>query len=36
MNVAIRTGMLVRGRYTKNYRGTDMPHYIFSARNRRK
>jgi RimJ/RimL family protein N-acetyltransferase len=32
MNVAIRSGMLVRGRYTKHYRGKDMPHYIFSAR----
>jgi RimJ/RimL family protein N-acetyltransferase len=32
MNVAIRSGMLVRGRYTKHYRGEDMPHYIFSAR----
>jgi hypothetical protein len=24
--------MLVRGRYTKHYKGEDMPHYIFSAR----
>ena len=32
MNVAIRMGMLVRGRYIKKYRGEDMPHYIFSAR----
>jgi RimJ/RimL family protein N-acetyltransferase len=32
MNVAIRNGMLVRGRYTKRYKGEDMPHYIFSAR----
>jgi RimJ/RimL family protein N-acetyltransferase len=32
MNVAIRSGMLVRGRYTKHYKGEDMPHYIFSAR----
>jgi len=32
MNVAIRTGMTVRGRYTKHYKGEDMPHYIFSAR----
>jgi len=32
MNVAIRNGMLVRGRYTKHYKGEDMPHYIFSAR----
>jgi RimJ/RimL family protein N-acetyltransferase len=34
MNVAIRNGMLVRGRYTKTYKGEDMPHYIFSARKR--
>jgi RimJ/RimL family protein N-acetyltransferase len=32
MNVAIRNGMFVRGRYIKNYKGDDMPHYIFSAR----
>jgi RimJ/RimL family protein N-acetyltransferase len=32
MNVAIRIGMLVRGRYVKHYKGEDMPHYIFSAR----
>jgi len=32
MNVAIRTGMTVRGRYTKHYKGEDMPHYIFSVR----
>jgi len=32
MNVAIRAGMLVRGRFTKHYRGEDMPHYIFSVR----
>ena len=32
MNVAIRNGMLIRGRYIKNYKGEDMPHYIFSAR----
>jgi len=32
MNVAIRTGMLVRGSYIKQYKGEDMPHYIFSAR----
>ena len=32
MNVAIRMGMLVRGRYIKHYKGEDMPHYIFSAR----
>jgi hypothetical protein len=34
MNVAIRNGMLVRGRYVKPYKGEDMPHYIFSARKR--
>jgi RimJ/RimL family protein N-acetyltransferase len=32
MNVAIRMGMLVRGRYIKHYHGEDMPHYIFSVR----
>ncbi|MGL5511969.1 MAG: GNAT family N-acetyltransferase, partial [Sporomusa sp.] len=32
MNVAIRNGMLVRGRYTNHYKGEDIPHYIFSAR----
>jgi RimJ/RimL family protein N-acetyltransferase len=32
MNVAIRCGMLVRGRYIKRYKDEDMPHYIFSAR----
>lgn len=33
MNVAIRNGMLVRGRFTRDYRGLfDMPHYAFSAR----
>jgi RimJ/RimL family protein N-acetyltransferase len=32
MNVAIRCGMFVRGRYVKNYKGEGMPHYIFSAR----
>jgi len=32
MNVAIRNGMLVRGRYVKHYKGEDMPHYIFTAR----
>ena len=32
MNVAIRNGMTVRGRYTKHYKGEDMPHYIFSVR----
>ena len=32
MNVAIRNGMLVRGRFVKQYKGVDMPHYIFSVR----
>jgi len=32
MNVAIRSGMLVRGRFTKHYKGEDMLHYIFSVR----
>jgi len=32
MNVAIRNGMLIRWRFTKHYRGVDMPHYVFSAR----
>ena len=30
MNVAIRNGMLVRGRFIKHYYGMDMPHYAFS------
>ena len=29
MNVAIRNGMLVRGRFIKHYYGMDMPHYAF-------
>ena len=33
MNVAIRSGMLARGRFTKHYRGVDMPHLIFSVKN---
>jgi ribosomal-protein-alanine N-acetyltransferase len=32
MNVAIRNGMTVRKRFTKHYRGLDMPHFLFSAR----
>ena len=32
MNVAIRNGMIVRGRYIKHYKGEDMPHYIFYVR----
>lgn len=30
MNVAIRLGMTVRSRFTKHYRGVDMPHYAFA------
>ena len=32
INVAIRNGMLVRGRFIKQYKGAGLPHYIFSAR----
>ncbi|MDR1730606.1 MAG: GNAT family N-acetyltransferase [Synergistaceae bacterium] len=32
MNVAIRSGMTVRGRFVKHYKGADMPHYVFSVR----
>ena len=32
INVAIRNGMLVRGRFIKQYKGVAMPHYIFSVR----
>jgi len=32
MNVAIRNGMLVRGRFVKHYRGMDMPHLVFSVK----
>lgn len=32
MNVAIRNGMTIRGRFVKHYRGVDMPHIIFSVR----
>jgi len=32
MNVAIRTGMTIRTRFIKHYRGVDMPHYAFSVR----
>jgi len=32
MNVAIRIGMTIRSRFTKTYRGVDMPHYAFSVR----
>ena len=30
MNVAIRLGMTIRGRFVKHYRGVDMPHYDFA------
>lgn len=30
MNVAIRLGMTVRGRFEKHYRGVDMPHLAFA------
>ncbi len=32
MNVAIRNGMCVRGRFIKHYYNMDMPHYAFSIR----
>jgi len=32
MNVAIRNGMTIRGRFIKHYKGEAMPHYIFSVR----
>jgi RimJ/RimL family protein N-acetyltransferase len=32
MNVAIRNGMTVSGRFVKRYREVDMPHLIFSVR----
>ena len=32
MNVAIRAGMFVRGKYAKRYKGEDMSYYSFSAR----
>jgi RimJ/RimL family protein N-acetyltransferase len=32
MNVAVRCGMLVRGRYMKHYKGEGMTHYIFFVR----
>lgn len=31
MNVAIRLGMTVRGRFVKQYRGVDMPHLAFAV-----
>jgi len=30
LNVAIRLGMTVRGRFVKHYRGVDMPHLAFA------
>ncbi len=33
MNVAIRNGMTVRKRFVKHYRGVDMPHFLFGAKN---
>jgi len=33
MNVAIRNGMLIRRQFVKQYKGENMPHYIFSVRN---
>lgn len=33
MNVAIRNGMTIRGRFVKHYRGVDMPHYMFCVKN---
>lgn len=32
MNVAIRCGMLVRSRFTKQYRDVLMPHLVFSVK----
>jgi len=34
MDVAIRNGMFIRERLIKHYRGIDMPHYVFAARNK--
>ena len=31
MNVAIRLGMTVRGRFIKHYRGVEMPHLAFAV-----
>lgn len=35
MNVAIRMGMIVIDRFTKYYRGVEMPHYVFRVLNHR-
>lgn len=32
VNVAIRSGMLLRERFIKHYRGVEMPHYAFSVK----
>ena len=32
-DVAIRNGMIIRGRFIKNFRGEDMPHFVLSAKN---
>lgn len=32
MNVAIRNGMTIKGRFIRHYYGVDMPHYGFSIR----
>ncbi len=32
MHVAMRAGMQVRTRFTKHYRGVDMPHLAFSVK----
>lgn len=32
MNVAIRNGMTIRGRFIKHYYNMEMPHYAFSVR----
>jgi RimJ/RimL family protein N-acetyltransferase len=33
-NVALRIGMTIKGRFIKHYRGTDMPHFLYSVRNK--
>ena len=33
-NVALRNGMTRGGTFVKHYRGVEMPHYIFSVRNK--
>ena len=34
-NVAKRNGMSIVGKYVKNYCGVDMPHFIFSVKNKK-